>query len=187
MKQIPPVRRLSEAVDLGLLSAIETLPSPATGLENRRTGPSLASLLTVVLRLIAVAVGVTWHFVLLGGFHMPSRENSIMVIAPYREHGTWVFDDASVGLVKEPFVAGVPEMIDLLVKDIPNADKGFRLLFSATQFPGYQKELTWLRGDMGGNYYALEDPPMEGWLCPAMFKYYSTAPKSLYVKAEPIE
>ena len=109
-----------------------------------------------------------------------------MVIAPYRHHGTWVFDDASTGLVKEPFVAGVPEMIDVLVRDIPNADEGFRLLFSARPFPGYQKELKWVRGDSGGNYYALADPPMEGWICPAMFKYYSTAPRNLYVKAEPI-
>ena len=110
-----------------------------------------------------------------------------MVIAPYRDHGTWVFDDASAGLVKEPFVAGVPEMIDVLVKDIPNADKGFRLLFSAKPFPGHQKELTWLRGDSGGNYYTLNDPPMEGWICPAMFKYYTKAPTKLYVKAEKIE
>ncbi|MBM3999482.1 MAG: hypothetical protein FJ297_08095 [Planctomycetes bacterium] len=109
-----------------------------------------------------------------------------MMIVPYRDHGTWVFDDSAAGLVKEPFVAGVPEMIDVLVKEIPNADQGFRLLFSARPFPGYQKELTWLRGDSGGNYYALEDPPMEGWICPAMFKYYSKAPKALYVKAEPI-
>ena len=32
------------------------------------------------------------------------------------------------------------------------------------------------RGDMGGNYYALEDPPMEGWLCPALFQYYEEPP-----------
>jgi len=35
-------------------------------------------------------------------------------------------------------------------------------------------------------YYALDDPPMEGWICPAMFKYFSKSPKNLYVKAEPI-
>ena len=41
-----------------------------------------------------------------------------MVFQPYRHNGTWVFDDVSAGLVQEPFVAGVPEMIDLLVKDV---------------------------------------------------------------------
>lgn len=60
--------------------------------------------------------------------------NILMVIAPYWYQGTWVFDDESVGLNKEPFVAGVPEMIDDLVKDIPNARSGFRLLFSSAPF-----------------------------------------------------
>lgn len=75
-------------------------------------------------------------------------------------------------------------MIDVLVKDIPGATNGFRMLFSAQPFPGYQKKLTWLRGDMGGNYYKMEDPRMEGWICPAMFRYYKAAPEFLYVKAE---
>ena len=108
-----------------------------------------------------------------------------MVIAPYRYNGTWVFDDPKAGLVREPFVSGVPEMIDVLVADIPDADKGFRLTFSAREFPGYQKKLTWVRGDSTGNWYRLEKPPMEGWLCPALFKYYREAPKELYVKADP--
>ena len=28
---------------------------------------------------------------------------------------------------------------------------------------------------------------MEGWICPAMFRYYKTAPPNLYVKAEPLQ
>jgi hypothetical protein len=44
--------------------------------------------------------------------------NQIMAIAPYwlEEVGTWVFDDPGAGLHQEPFVSGVPEMIDFLVK-----------------------------------------------------------------------
>ena len=34
------------------------------------------------------------------------RMNAINVISPYRHHGMWVFDDARVGLVQEPFVSG---------------------------------------------------------------------------------
>jgi len=112
-----------------------------------------------------------------------------MVIAPYRYQGTWVFDDPAVGLVREPFVAGVPEMIDLLVADIPDAESGFRLLFSARPFPAYQKKITWTRGDDdgGGSYYRLDAPPMEGWLCPALFRYFAEPPPELYVKAEAIQ
>lgn len=58
--------------------------------------------------------------------------NSILVIFPYRYQGTWVFDDERVGLVQEPFIEGMPEMIDIFVQDIPNAAQGFKLLFSAT-------------------------------------------------------
>ncbi len=146
----------------------------------------LGFLSTITLLLLLIATTVAWNYQLLPGQQPSARANAIMVIAPYVHDGTWVFDDERVGLVKEPFVAGVPEMIDVLVKDIPEANKGFRLLFSANPFPGYQKNLTWLRGDSTGNFYLLDEPPMEGWICPAMFKYYDKAPKNLYVKAEPI-
>ncbi|MGD0898207.1 MAG: DUF6717 family protein [Thermoguttaceae bacterium] len=133
---------------------------------------------------VAVVLAALWHYGVLASFMPRPPANAIMVIAPYRYHGTWVFDDPRAGLVREPFVGGVPEMIDFLVKDIPDAQKGFRLTFSAREFPGYQKKLTWVRGDSTGNWYRTEDPPMEGWLCPALFKYYREAPKDLYVKAE---
>lgn len=112
--------------------------------------------------------------------------NQILAIAPYwlEEIGTWVFDDPKAGLYQEPFVSGVPEMIDFLVKDIPNARSGFRLLFSASPFLGYQKRLVWRREEFGGNWYASDDPLLEGWLCPALFCYFDTAPAELYVKAE---
>lgn len=48
-----------------------------------------------------------------------------MVIFPYQYEGTWVFDDPDVDLVKETFFFGVPEMIDDLVANIPDAPKGF--------------------------------------------------------------
>ena len=56
--------------------------------------------------------------------------NILMVIEPYWHEGNWVFDDKAKGLEKEPFVAGIPDMIDDLVKDIPDARRGFNLLFS---------------------------------------------------------
>lgn len=67
--------------------------------------------------------------------------NSLLVIFPYFHHGTWVFDDDSVGLVREPFVTGIPRMIDRLVAEIPNARDGFRLIFSAAPFPGYSTKV----------------------------------------------
>jgi len=48
--------------------------------------------------------------------------NSLLVIAPYKCEGIWVFDDPEVGLSKEPFIAGIDTMIDKVVAGIPNAD-----------------------------------------------------------------
>ena len=113
--------------------------------------------------------------------------NQILVIAPYWHAGTWVFDDPDRDLQQEPFVEGIPQMINDLVQDIPNAREGFRLLFSLAPFPGYQRQLAWVREEMQGNWYRADEPPMEGWLCPALFKFFESAPQQLFVKAEPID
>ena len=111
--------------------------------------------------------------------------NVLNVIEPYWYQDTWVFDDASKGLEKEPFVQGIPEMIDVLIKDIPNARSGFVLLFSSQPFVGYQVELIRVREEYGGWWYKVKDLGAEGWLCPALFRYFDEAPESLYIKAEP--
>jgi hypothetical protein len=113
--------------------------------------------------------------------------NVIHVIHPYRHASTWVFDDPRVGLHQEPFVSGIPAMIDRLVEEIPAASTGFRLLFSSEPFPGYQVELVNLRPEYGGTWYRWEERNAEGWLCPALYKYFSSAPAKLYAKAEPTQ
>jgi hypothetical protein len=110
--------------------------------------------------------------------------NQIHVIAPYRQAATWVFDDPAVGLKGEPFVSGIPEMIDALVQGVPRANRGFRLLFSAAPFPRYQVELIRLRSEYGGNWYRWTATDMEGWLCPALSKYFPEPPATLYARAE---
>lgn len=110
--------------------------------------------------------------------------NAIGVIAPYKYEGLWVFDDPATGLVREPFVSGIDTMIDKLVAPIPFAEQGFRLLFSATPFPGYALKLEWCRAEYGGNWYYAPQYEIEGWLCPALFKYFEKAPAELYARAE---
>jgi hypothetical protein len=70
-------------------------------------------------------------------------KNSIFVIRPYRWNGMWVFDDARVGLDKEPFVAGADTMIDnaVALKGIQHAEQGFLMVFSASPFPDAPKRL----------------------------------------------
>lgn len=124
---------------------------------------------------------------LLCGQPAPSVQpvNSLFVIVPYKYEGMWVFDDPGVGLSREPFIAGIDTMIDKIVADIPNADQGFRAIFSAAPFPGHTEKLEWRREESGGNWYYNDRFKMEGWLCPALFKYFPAAPETIFVKVEP--
>jgi hypothetical protein len=73
-------------------------------------------------------------------------------------------------------------MIDVLVSGIGDAGHGFALYFSDRPFPGYRMKLDWLREEADGNWYGAAG--MEGWLCPALFKYFDAAPSAIYCKAE---
>ena len=77
-------------------------------------------------------------------------------------------------------------MIDKLVQDITDADAGFLMTFSGAPFPGYSVHLEWKREEFGGNWYFCETLSMEGWLCPALLKYFESAPLNIYVKADAI-
>src|SRR6266480_4817479 len=124
--------------------------------------------------LLGVAIGILCALVIFAGLRSSQQTqpvsgvNSLFVIAPYKYEGMWVFDDPSVGLSKEPFIAGIDTMIDKVVASIPDADKGFRAIFSAAQFPGSRFELKWPRAESGGNWYYSDQFKMEGWLCPAL-------------------
>ena len=112
----------------------------------------------------------------------PPVKNSPFVIVPYKFDGLWVFDDLDVGLVKEPFISGADRILDVLTQTMPDAYKGFRLLFSSRPFPGYTTRFIWSRSEYGGNWYFWPEKEMEGWLCPALFKYFKQVPSNLYVK-----
>lgn len=110
--------------------------------------------------------------------------NSMSVLFPYKYEGMWVFDDPDTGLHREPFVFGIDEIITGVVASIPNAENGFRLLYSTSPFPGFMVKLEWRREEYGGNWYYCPQMDKEGWLCPALFKYFDKAPTELYAKAE---
>ncbi len=114
-----------------------------------------------------------------------ARRNVIKVVHPYKDNGVWVFDDETAGLVKEPFVSGVPDIVERMVRDIAGAAYGFTLYFSDRPFKKCEAELIWVRGEYGGNWYRLSGADIEGWLCPALYCYFSAAPQRIYCRAEP--
>lgn len=127
-----------------------------------------------------------------------------LTLYPYLRDQCWVFDDERTGLKEEAFVLGMSEMIFRLVKakDIPDAEKGFALHFSDEPFDDFDADLAWLRSDDSqvvpgqdgsatqthGNWYTgvVAGEAMTGWLCPALGLYFSTAPRRLFVKVEPL-
>lgn len=128
----------------------------------------------------------------------------MLTIYPYRydflgsecgwDSNVWVFDDEANGLKEEGFVLGMSEMIQRLVDqlEIPDAEKGFALSFSDQPFDGHHVELEWFDNEeyqgYKGNWYQGEvmGEQMKGWLCPALFHYFSEAPAHIYVKADPL-
>lgn len=111
--------------------------------------------------------------------------NAINVISPYKYLDMWVFDDARVGLSAEPFVGGADTMIDRVTADIADAENGFVMVFSGTPFPGHQFRLEWRRPENSGNIYYAPDLDTEGWLCPALFRYFDETPSEIFVQIKP--
>ena len=92
---------------------------------------------SIVFVVALVVIGLVVCISLLRSEHRKenSAMNSLMVIVPYKYEGLWVFDDAAVGLSKEPFIAGIDSLIDKATANIPDAQHGFRAIFSPDNFP----------------------------------------------------
>ena len=123
--------------------------------------------------------------------HEYRNNNSIFVIHPYKRDGIWAFDDAQKGLVREAFVAGADDLLELAAKrvGIPSADfgRGITVLFSANPFPGTQVSVKRTREEHGGTWYHSPDFGFEGWLCPALFRYFETAPEAIHFQVKRLQ
>ncbi len=125
-----------------------------------------------------------------------------VTIYPYLLKGTaWVFDDERHRLKEEAFILGTDEVIARIVeaKAILNAAKGVALTFSDEPFD-HDVELNWIAPAeaAGARHYAVDWLPRVGdwyrgmifgqdmvcWICPALFLYFSEAPKRIYAKVE---
>jgi hypothetical protein len=78
----------------------------------------------------------------------------------------WVFDDERVGLVKEPFVMGIPEIINNAVGHLANPEAGFTVLFNNTGLPSSDVVLKKLDIESGGTWYEQEGTGMKGCCVP---------------------
>lgn len=114
-------------------------------------------------------------------FIKDKTQNQINVIYPYRtKHGGWSFDDEAVGLYGEPFVSGIPEIIDAIVG---KKTKQFTAFISKDPIPNYTGCLEQTI-EKGTGWYKLQETGSLGWLCPATLKYFEDYPNKIYFKIE---
>lgn len=112
--------------------------------------------------------------------------NQICVITPYWHYGSLVFDDPRVGLEREPFVAGADTALAKIAEaeEIEGRHRGFTVLFSASEFPGSHAVMERQEPDQGGYWYWCERVKVRGWLCPALYKYFTEAPERLFIQVK---
>jgi hypothetical protein len=106
----------------------------------------------------------------------------IFKIVPYKYGSELVFDQEEYGLIKEPLIEGVPEILYELCERHNVSSEKFDLYFSDEPFEGFQLVADKLREYGGGFWYQIG--AKEGWLCPAMFFYFDSVPKNIYFKVE---
>jgi hypothetical protein len=111
-------------------------------------------------------------------------KNSIQVLELRRMGNTWVFDDLTRGVVNEPFVAGVPTIIDHLLKKKGITERTIHAFFSDGEFPDADICLTFIKEELHGAWYKFQN--MKGWFCPCFWKYFDkeNPPMRVYIKLE---
>jgi len=93
-----------------------------------------------------------------------------------------------VDLKAEPFIAGIPEIIDGIVGDRDE----FTAHISHSLIPKFTGHLVKLTEEEikaeecmpTTGWYKLEGTDQIGWLCPATLKYFKDYPDSIYFKIE---
>lgn len=122
--------------------------------------------------------------------------NQIFTIHPYLLNGgkTFVFDEPLVGLKAEAFVMGMSEMMHRACEKWGINKDNLCCNFSADFIPGDTViHLEWLSEHDGyvsdpknknhhGNWYAWNAEKMIGWFCPALFLFFKTSPKNMYIR-----
>jgi len=127
----------------------------------------------------------------------------VHTIRPFKQNGRWVFqkdnrtwDMAPAQLTDvslSPIVVGADRMIltGCALKNIPNPENGFLVLFSEEWFPGCDVKMTLKENKYDGWLYDVTSENLQGimpgqgaWLCPYMTMFYAEPPKTIFLKME---
>jgi Family of unknown function (DUF6717) len=115
-------------------------------------------------------------------------EAKTLAILSYWSDDTWAFDVPDHGIVREMFGFGIPEILDEITEEVPEARDGFRLTVSTEPVDPEAVELEWVKEEFGGNWYRFQGlRKLDGWLPPVMCHCFEEAPKRLYLAAKAVE
>jgi len=107
-------------------------------------------------------------------------KNQVNVLFPTRnKYGVWSFDDADLGIVGEPFVGQINNMIDIMVP----GKEACLIYCSKDPIPDYNISLT-KREDVGQGMYQMDGTDIVGWLCPCFLNYFPDYVEKVYAKIE---
>ena len=101
----------------------------------------------------------------------------MFTVVVYKSDGGWFMDDAAKGIVAEPLILGMPDIIEHIVGG--NIYR-FTAIFSPL-FSGENHVLMRQEPENDGYWYELKGSSMRGWLCPVLFQYFDEAPLNLYI------
>lgn len=102
---------------------------------------------------------------------------NIQVISMYKQGDIWYFSDDGMGILHEPFVCGMSEMIDDMLGSLSLRTARASFCSQPRILPSFVLLKLWERE--GGCWYAGQG--MKGWFCPVLYRYFRKAPERLYV------
>lgn len=118
--------------------------------------------------------------------HQKHMANAMLTIEIYKHSKTWCFTDEQRDLLHEPFVLGIPEIINTVLNDnkLYEEDTNYRILFADQDFPMSHGVLNKIRAESGGAWYKYND--QEGWLCPATLAFFADFPEQIHFRLEKV-
>ena len=109
-------------------------------------------------------------------------KNCIFVIKPYKWEGMW--DSTTLTWASSKNLRRRCGHDDRrATSHIPNATRASWPSSRPATSP-MRKSCWWAREEGGGNVYRWAEKGMEGWLCPALLRYFTEPPEKLYIQVK---
>lgn len=111
----------------------------------------------------------------------------IWTIFVRNKDGDWVFDYPSLGIIDEPFVEGIPQIIEHHLKKMnllaTARQEGFVVQFTVDgKLSHTDLKLELEEEDAEGGHFIDNSSGLRGWLCPDLRTFLGRVPEKLSVK-----